>query len=261
MHTLVIDAGNSQTAIGLFVDDTLVQQWRLSTHRHYTADELAWQMHGIFVRAKRVPEDIDYIMIASVVPWLDKPLSEACIQIFSSQAQFVGKDCRPINMPINYQPISDVGADRLVNAAAAKDEFGAPVIVVDCGTATTFDLVDASGAYSGGLIIPGAETALEALCQRAARLPEVSFTRCTKLLAQDTVHSLQAGSYWAVIDSISGIVRRLQTQTDFTHAPIVLTGGIGDCIYQDLNFCVAYRPHLTLRGLYMLNMSTIKTEK
>ncbi len=249
---LVVDIGNTQMVFGIFKGEDLLCHWRLSSNHHLTSDELAWQLHGMFEQFGQSPTVIDGIMIASVVPHLDTVLNEACERICGNSAAFVGSPEVKTGMAIDYKNPREVGADRIVNAVAAKELFGAPVIVLDCGTATTFDIVSPRGHYAGGLIIPGMEVSLEALCQRAAKLPEVSVTRTETLIGRDTVSSMQAGAYWASVDGIRGIIHRLQAIAAYAAAPVVATGGLSEQLLTEIPEITAHRPHLTLDGLRLL---------
>jgi type III pantothenate kinase len=249
---LVVDIGNTQMVFGLFEGEKLCSHWRLSSSHSLTSDELAWQLHGMFEQFGHQPKNIDGIMAASVVPHLDNTLSEACERICGVPAIFVGSPDVKTGMAIDYKNPYEVGADRIANAIAAREAFGAPVIVLDCGTATTFDIVSPQGHYAGGLIIPGMEISLEALCQRAAKLPEISITRTETLIGRDTVTSMQAGSYWATIDAIRGLIGRLHAIEEYASAPIIATGGLSEKLLEDIPEITTHRAYLILDGLHLL---------
>jgi len=249
---LVVDIGNTQMVFGIFKGEELLCHWRLSSNHHLTSDELAWQLHGMFEQFEQNPAAIDGIMAASVVPHLDATLSAACERICSKITAFVGTQDVKTGMAIDYKNPREVGADRIVNAVAAKAAFGAPVIVLDCGTATTFDLVSTKGHYAGGLIIPGMEVSIEALSQRAAKLPEVSVMRTDTLIGRDTVSSMQAGAYWASVDGLKGIIGRLKAMDEYASAPVVATGGLSSQLLEDIPEIGEHRAHLTLDGLRLL---------
>jgi len=249
---LVVDIGNTQMVFGLFEGEKLCSHWRLSSSHSLTSDELAWQLHGMFEQFGHQPKQIDGIMAASVVPHLDNTLSDACERICGMPAAFVGNPDVKTGMAVDYKNPREVGADRIANAIAAREGFGAPVIVLDCGTATTFDIVSPQGHYAGGLIIPGMEISLEALCQRAAKLPEVSFTRTETLIGRDTVTSIQAGSYWAAVDAIKGLIGRLHADGNYSQAPIIATGGLSEKLLDDVPEITTHQAHLTLEGLRLL---------
>jgi len=249
---LVVDIGNTQMVFGLFEGEKLCSHWRLSSSHSITSDELAWQLYGMFEQFGHQPKNIHGIMAASVVPHLDTTLSEACERICGIPAAFVGSQEVKTGMAVDYKNPREVGADRIANAIAARAAFGAPVIVLDCGTATTFDIVSPQGHYAGGLIIPGIEISLEALCQRAAKLPEVTITRTETLIGRDTVTSMQSGSYWAAVDAIKGLIGRLHAIEEYASAPIVATGGLSEKLLHDIPEITAHRAHLTLDGLRLL---------
>jgi len=249
---LVADIGNTQMVFGLFKGEELVTDWRLSSERQLTADELAWQLHGMFEQSGYSAAQVAGIMVASVVPHLDAPLADACERICAKRPAFVGSSDVKTGMAVDYKNPRDVGADRIVNAIAARELFGAPSIVLDCGTATTFDLISPQGHYAGGLIMPGIELALSALCRRAARLPEVSIKRSDTLIGRDTISSLQAGSYWAAVDAIAGLIQRLRREPGYQDAPVIATGGLISLLIEDLPQIDHHLPYLTLSGLYML---------
>jgi len=249
---LCIDVGNTQLVFGLYEDAKLILHWRLSTSNHITSDELSWQLYGMFSQFKHDPKSIDGIMIASVVPHLDSVLREACMQTCACHAFFIGDSDVKTGMAVDYKNPREVGADRIANAIAAREDYGYPAIVLDCGTATTFDLISDKGHYAGGLIIPGMDIALMALCKRAAKLPEVSVAATKTLIGRDTISSMQAGSYWAAVDGLSGIIQRLHALDIYSDAPVIATGGLASRICDDMPNITSLEPHLTLNGLYIL---------
>ncbi|MES0371063.1 MAG: type III pantothenate kinase [Mariprofundaceae bacterium] len=249
---LTVDIGNTQMVFGIFMGEELLCHWRLSSNHHLTSDELAWQLHGMFEQFGHQPLDIDGIMAASVVPHLDMTLSEACERICKKPVAFVGSSDVKTGMAVDYKNPKEVGADRIANAIAAKAAFGAPVIVLDCGTATTFDVISAQGHYAGGLITPGMALSIEALSQRAAKLPEVSITRTDTLIGRDTITSMQAGTYWSSVDGLRGIIARLQQIDEYASAPVIATGGLSEQLLEDIPEITAHLPYLTLDGLRLL---------
>ena len=249
---LCIDVGNTQIVFGLYHDDKLSCHWRLSSNAHVTSDELSWQLHGMFSQFNHNAKAIDGIMIASVVPHLDSVLREACMQTCACPTAFIGDSDVKTGIAMDYKNPREVGADRIASAIAARESYGSPSIVLDCGTATTFDLINNQGHYAGGLIIPGMDIALTALCQRAAKLPEVSVTATDTLIGRDTISSIQAGSYWAAVDGLSGIIKRLHGLDEYRDAPVIATGGLAARIHTDMPSITALDPNLTLHGLYIL---------
>jgi len=251
-HLMVCDIGNTQMVFGIYANDFLTGTWRLSSNLHLTPDELAWQMRGMFSQLQQKAEHVDGIIAASVVPQLDTTLCDACRRICNHAPVFVGSAEVRTGMAIDYKNPKEVGADRIVNAIAAREQFGAPVIVLDCGTATTFDVVSGEGHYAGGLILPGIEVAAEALASRAAKLPAFSMQRIPFAIGRDTISSMQIGSYWGAIGALTEIIHRLQAQQGYAHAPVIATGGLSRMLYEDIREITAHVPDLTLQGLHIL---------
>ncbi|MDQ6990058.1 MAG: type III pantothenate kinase [Mariprofundaceae bacterium] len=249
---LTVDVGNTQMVFGLYHGDELQAHWRLSSNHHLTSDELSWQLYGMFSQFKLDAQALDGIMIASVVPHLDAVLQEACLQTCAQDAAFVGSAEVKTGLAIDYKNPREVGADRIANAVAARDLYGCPAIVLDCGTATTFDVISADGHYVGGLIIPGIEVALEALCQRAAKLPEIALAPVQDLIGRDTVSSMQAGVYWSAVDGLNGISQRLLAEDGYADAHIIATGGLASRLLDDMPHIKLFEPYLTLKGLLIL---------
>ncbi len=249
---LTVDVGNTQMVFGLYHDDHLCAHWRLSSNQQLTSDELSWQLYGMFSQFKHQPQGLDGIMIASVVPHLDEVLREACVQTCALEPAFVGTAEVKTGMAIDYKNPREVGADRIANAVAARELYGCPAIVLDCGTATTFDVISAQGNYVGGLIIPGIEVALEALCQRAAKLPEIAIAPVDVLIGRDTVSSMQAGVYWSAVYGLNGIIKRLQAEDGYAESAVIATGGLAGRLQGDMPNIKVLEPYLTLKGLLIL---------
>jgi len=246
---LAVDIGNTCMVFGLYRDNTLAGHWQLSSESNITSDELALKLHGLTGCKK---DAIQGILAASVVPHLDGALTEACSKVFGTVPAFVGDSNVKTGMAVDYKNPHEVGADRIANAVAAREQFGSPVIVMDCGTATTFDIVSPQGHYAGGLILPGVELALAALCRRAARLPEISFGKTETLIGRDTVGSMQAGSYWGAVEALNGIIHRIHALTSYENAPVIATGGHIEPMLEDISGITEYRSRLTLEGLLLL---------
>jgi len=247
---LLVDIGNTCMVFGLYRDDTLTDHWQLSSERNMTSDELALNLQGLTAQYKQ--NNIRGILAASVVPHLDSMLTEACRKVFDMTPAFVGTDDVKTGMAVDYKNPREVGADRIANAVAAREQFGSPVLIMDCGTATTFDIVSPEGHYAGGLILPGTALALAALSGRAARLPEVSFGKTDTLIGRDTVSSMQAGSYWGTVEALSGIIRKLHAFTGYEDAPVIATGGQATPVIEDISGITEHCPRLTLEGLLLL---------
>jgi type III pantothenate kinase len=247
---LAIDAGNTHTVFGLFRGDHLQADWRVATRKEITADELGILVQALFERAGINRSEVDGIIVSSVVPDLNEVLRVTGERYFDCQPVFVGPGLKT-GMPILYENPHEVGADRIVNAIAAKERYGAPVIVLDFGTATTFDVVSAGGEYLGGIIAPGIEVSAEALFEKAARLHRVSIRKPERVIGRHTEQSLQSGLFFGYISLVEGLVRRVRKELG-VDAPVVATGGLARVFEPELEFLHAVDPGLTLDGLRLV---------
>jgi type III pantothenate kinase len=247
---LTIDAGNTNTVLGVHEGETLVASWRLTTRREQTADEYGILVRNLFSSSGIDPAGITGIALASVVP----PLTSVLVAL---SRQYLGHDPLVVEpgvktgMPILYEPPSDVGADRIVNGVAAFAAYGGPVIVVDFGTATTFDVVTKKGEYVGGVICPGIGISADALFQRAARLPRVDVRDPGKVIGRSTVASIQAGLYFGYAAMCEGIIGRIRAELG-EKAPAVGTGGLAETLAAEIPSLQAVDPVLTLTGLRLI---------
>jgi type III pantothenate kinase len=246
---LTLDAGNSNITLGVYAETELRAHWRLRTERAGTADEYGVLFRGLFAAAGHDPAALVGIVVASVVSPLDATLARACREYLGLEPVFVGTDIQP-DVPNRYRPASDVGADRLVDVLAAIRRHGVPVIVIDCGTATTFDVVSREGEYLGGAIAPGIGISVEALFQAAPRLPRVEWRKPPSVVGQSTVESLQSGVVWGFVSQIEGMVRRLQEVVG-EDARVVATGGLAAIIAGATDVIDVVDPFLTLEGLHL----------
>lgn len=244
---LAVDAGNTQTALGLFDGEDLRADWRIATRKELTSDELGVTFLALFGAAGRTPAEVDGMIVASVVPDWNRSLEEVGRRYFGRAPLFVEPGVKT-GLPILYDNPHEVGADRIVNAVAAVHRYGAPVIVLDFGTATTFDVVSAKGEYLGGVIAPGLGISAEALFQRAARLSRVDVRRPARVIGRNTQESVQAGLFHGYVGLIEGLVRRIRAELG-SEAPVVATGGIAAVFEDALPFLDAVDPGLTLDGL------------
>src|SRR5579863_3254625 len=230
---LVLDVGNTNTVLGVFSSATvageisygpLIANWRVATTKTQTVDEYGvlfrnlFAMNGIEFRA------VQGTVISSVVPPLDSTLREVCERYFHSRPLFIEPGVKT-GMPVHYDNPAEVGADRIVNSVAAFEKFGGPCIVVDFGTATTFDVVSKNGEYLGGVITPGIGVSADALFARTARLPRVDIRKPPRVLATNTVNSVQSGLYYGYLGLIDGILERLIAELG-ENVTVVATGGL-----------------------------------
>jgi type III pantothenate kinase len=246
---LVIDVGNSNTVLGVYRKQDLLHCWRLTTARDRTADEWGILIRTLFHLGDISNGTVAAIVVSSVVPPARPALEEVALHYFGLQALFI-EATMDLGMPVLYKPPGDVGADRIVNAIAAYEEFGGPVIVVDFGTATTFDAISLEGEYLGGVIAPGIGISSEALFLRAARLPRVEVRQPEKVIGESTVASMQSGLYWGYAGLVDGVLRRMKEELETPH--VVATGGLAELIFPACEEIDSVEKNLTLEGMRLI---------
>lgn len=252
----VLDVGNTNTVAGVFRSDgnggyrQLVAHWRLGTNRTQTVDEYGVLLRNLFAMAELEPSAIDGIIVSSVVPPLDSTLREVCQRYFGCKPLFVEPGVKT-GMPIQYDNPQEVGADRIVNGVAAFEKYGGPCIVVDFGTATTFDCVSAKGEYMGGVICPGIGISAEALFARTARLPRVDIRRPQRVIGSNTVGSLQSGLFYGYLALVDGLLERLLGEMGAS-TKVVATGGLAALIGNESKYISTVDDLLTLDGLRII---------
>jgi len=247
---LVIDVGNSNTVLGIYQGNELKQDWRVGTDKNRTVDEYAMLINNLFSLSGLKFTDLDDVIISCVVPPMLNTLERLCQQYFNLDAYVVGPGIKT-GMPIQYDNPREVGADRIVNAVAAYEKCKCGLVVVDFGTATTFDVISADGAYQGGAIAPGVGISADALFARASKLPRVEFARPPQIVAKNTVNSMQAGIFFGYVGLVEGIVGRMQKELDGA-AKVVATGGLAAPIAEATDSIDQVEPFLTLEGLRIL---------
>lgn len=247
---LAIDIGNSQTVVGLFQGEILVRQWRLTSQLHRTADELGIQIRTLFRDADLDPEAVTRMAVASVVPPLTPEFRRAGEETFGVPTLVI--DGRvDTGVVLEVPDPSSVGADRIVNVVAARARHGAPAIVVDMGTATTFDAVDAAGRFIGGAIAPGIGISAEALFARGARLARIEILAPSRVIGRTTEENLQSGIFFGAVGQIDEIVRRMVAELG--GAPIVVaTGGLAEAVAPHSTTIRVVDPDLTLHGIRLV---------
>lgn len=244
---LVVDVGNTHTAAGVYSGDELLHEWRLSTDRGATVDELAGRHDQILRLRGGSLADIDDVVVCSVVPALTSAYEDLSHKYMDNAALVLGPDIET-GITIRIETPSELGPDRLANAVAVWQRFGTASIVVDFGTATTFDAISSSGEYLGGAIAPGLETSLEALSSRAARLLKVDVRAPDSVIGRSTVESMQSGLIYGTVGQVDGIVARLRAELGDPVA-VVATGGLGSLITPLSETISEHDPQLTLDGL------------
>ena len=247
---LAIDVGNTETLIGVFPGDELRWHWRMATRPDRTADELALLFGGFLeLEGLSFDQEITGVSLASVVPRQTQALREMVPRYFGFPPVVVEPGTKT-GMPILYDNPKEVGADRIANAVAANARYGAPVIVVDLGTATNFDVVSANGEYLGGVLAPGLQVSADALFARTARLPRVELVPPRSVVAKTTVESLQAGLIYGTVDMIDGLVERIQKEVGV--GEVVATGGLAPIVAGESRTITQHEPWLTLEGLRLI---------
>ena len=247
---LTIDVGNTNTVLGVHDGEELKAHWRLTTRREQTSDEYGILIRSLFLASGIDPDAIAGVALASVVPPLTPGLVALSRQ-YLKQDPLVVEPGVKTGMPILYEPPSAVGADRIVNGVAAYAAYGGPVIVVDFGTATTFDVVSRKGEYIGGVICPGVGISADALFQRAARLTRVDVRDPGKVIGTSTVTSIQSGLYFGYAAMVEGILARIRAELA-EMARAVATGGLAETLAAELPSIEAVDPVLTLTGLRLI---------
>jgi len=247
---VLVDVGNTNTVFGVYQGEELVDSFRLSTDHERTADEYGALLLPLFTLAGLDPRQSEAVVISSVVPPLHLTLDHMARRYFGKKPLFIEPGVKT-GMPIRYDNPSEVGADRIVNAVAARERFGAPVVVVDFGTATTFDVVNAAGEYAGGIICPGILISAEALFAQASRLYQVDVRRPPELVGRNTATAMQAGIYYGYIGLVDGILERLLAEIPGVRT-VVATGGQADLIAAGSKYIREVDPLLTLVGLKLI---------
>jgi type III pantothenate kinase len=243
---LAIDVGNTQTVFGLFDGDRLAEQFRVGTDPRHTADELA-----VMLRSFVELDSLDGIVLSATVPQLVREY-EAFAERWAGVDLLVLGPGVPTGVPIRYDDPREVGPDRIANAVAARERHGAPVIVVDFGTSTNFDIVSGAGEYLGGVLAPGIEVSMDALFARAARLLKVPFEAPERVIGKTTTQGLQSGLVYGFAGQVDGIVAHIRDELDAPEAPVVATGGLAELIAPHSQTIAKVDPELTLQGLRLV---------
>ncbi len=248
---LVVDAGNTNTVFGVYRGEVLAESFRLSTDLERTADEYGATLVTLLARASLDVRDVGAVIVSSVVPPLNPTLERLARGFFGQRPLFVEPGIRT-GMPIRYDNPAEVGADRIVNAVAARHLFGAPAVVVDFGTATTFDIVNPQGEYAGGIISPGILISAEALFAHASRLYRVDVKPPAQLVGRNTAAAMQAGIFFGYVGLVDGILERLKAEIPGLEI-VVATGGQAEMIAAGSRHIRHVEPQLTLIGLRLIH--------
>ena len=249
---LVIDVGNTNTVVGVFDGEKLVQSWRVRTVANHTVDEYGMLIYSLYKSSKISTKSISDIIIACVVPPMLNILEPLCEKYFHIKPLIVEPGIKT-GMPIQYDNPREVGADRIVNAVAAFEKYKTDLIIVDFGTATTFDYVSAKGEYLGGCIAPGIVISSEALFERASKLPRVEFKKPKTIIAKDTISSMQAGIMFGYAGLVDGIVERMKAEAK-SNPKVIATGGLAVVIAPETKSIEVVDENLTLEGLRIIHL-------
>jgi type III pantothenate kinase len=248
---LAIDAGNTNIVFAICEDDKVRAQWRATTNTARTADEYAVWLAELLALEKLTFADVNQAIIATVVPAALFDLRSFCRRYLKCDPLVVG-DGVNLGIGVKVDRPDAVGADRLVNAVAAHERYQGALIVVDFGTATTFDVVGANGDYEGGVIAPGVNLSVEALHRAAAMLPRVAVQRTPNVIGKDTVPAMQSGIYWGYVALIEGLVARIKTEYG-KPMTVIATGGLASLFHKQIDAIEHYDPDLTIRGLVLIH--------
>ena len=253
MSLLCIDVGNSHTAVGVFDRDRLTADWRVTTDVRRTADEWAVLLSGLLHGSAGL-EDVDGICICSTVPVVLHELRSMAAEYLSSVHTVVVGPGVKTGLPVLMDNPREVGTDRIANAIAALDLVSGPCIIVDLGTATTFDVVNGNGEYVGGAIAPGVEISLAALGERGAQLRQVELERPRSVIAKNTIEALQSGAVFGFAGQIDGIVSRMAAElpTPRSGLTVIATGLVDSAVLTECTSITSSEPHLTLHGLRLI---------
>lgn len=246
----VIDVGNTNIVLGIYEDKNLLCHWRISTNRAATVDEYGMMVFNLFQHAGIKFEQIEGVIISSVVPPLMFALENLCLKYINKVPLVVGPGIKT-GLNIRYENPREVGADRIVNAVAGIENYGAPLIIVDFGTATTFCYIDETNQYMGGAIAPGIGISTEALYRSAAKLPRIDLIKPKSTVGRNTVSSMQAGIIYGYAGQVDGIVNRMQEEFKVT-AKVIATGGLAELISAESKTIQVVNPLLTLQGLQLI---------
>lgn len=248
---LVFDVGNTNIVLGLYDGDKMIYHWRAATNELKTADEYAASLGMMFQLDGVTFDMVTDIIISSVVPPVNPTLEYLCRRYFHVEPMMVGPGMKT-GLNILYDNPRELGADRIVNAVAGITLYGGPLIIIDLGTATTFCAIDEKKRYLGGAVTPGIGISMEALFQRASKLPRIELTPAASVICKNTVSAMQSGIYYGAIGQVDGIVRRMKKEMGYKEIKVIATGGLADLIASQSETIDVIDPLLTLKGLYIL---------
>ena len=248
---LTIDVGNTNITLGVFENETLKGTFRMTTKRSRTSDEYGFNICGILEHRNIMPQDIKDVIITSVVPDIMHSLTSGIIKYLNIKPIIVSAGIKTGIRIVTENP-KEIGPDRIVDAVAGYEQYGGPIIVVDFGTATTYDLIGEKGTFEAGITAPGIETAGRSLWGGAAMLPAIEIRKPKSILAQETISSMQAGLVYGAIGQTEYIVQKIKEECGYDNIKVVATGGLGKIIADETDCIDIYDPDLTLTGLRLI---------
>lgn len=248
---LTIDVGNTNITLGVFENETLKGTFRMTTKRSRTSDEYGFNICGILEHRNIMPQDIKDVIVASVVPDIMHSLTSGIIKYLNIKPIIVSAGIKTGIRIVTENP-KEIGPDRIVDAVAGYEQYGGPIIVVDFGTATTYDLIGGKGTFEAGITAPGIETAGRSLWGGAAMLPAIEIRKPKSILAQETISSMQAGLVYGAIGQTEYIVQKIKEESGYGNIKVVATGGLGKIIADETDCIDIYDPDLTLTGLRLI---------
>jgi type III pantothenate kinase len=246
-----MDVGNTNIKTALFEGTELVKYWRVSTNTTYTSDEYGILLHNLFVHGGLKMEDVEGVVISSVVPTINFTLEHMCQNYFHKEPMTVVPGIRT-GINIKYENPRELGSDRIANAVAAYEQYGGPCIFIDFGTATSFGVVNEKGAFLGGCICPGIKLASEALVSGAAKLPRFELVRPEAVIGRTTVQNLQAGLFYGYVGQVNYIIHKMKQEIGNDKAFVVATGGMSRLISPESKEIDKLDGLLTLKGLRLI---------
>jgi type III pantothenate kinase len=247
---LAIDVGNTNIVLGVYQGKQLIHHWRISTNRSSTVDEYGMMVYNLFQHAGIRIDSLDGVVISSVVPPLMFVLENLSLKYLRKEPLIVGPGMKT-GLNVRTENPKEVGADRIVNAVAGIELYGPPLIIVDFGTATTFDFIDAQGNLLGCAVAPGIGISTEALYQKAAKLPRIELVKPKSTVGRNTVTAMQAGIIFGFAGQVDGIVERMQHEYQ-TKMKVIATGGLAELIAEESRVIEVVNPFLTLEGLQII---------
>lgn len=247
----VLDVGNTNTVLGVFHNNKLEQEWRIKTDRYKTEDEFGVLIKSLFEDRAVSLSDISTIVISSVVPPIMRALEKMCRIYFNIEPIIVGKEMTKPLLKMLYPHPGELGADRIVNAIGGIEAYGAPLIIIDFGTATTYCYIDSDGAYIGGLIAPGIHISMDALYQKAAKLPKIEIEAPEQVIGRSTVEAMKSGVFYGYVAQVDGIIKQIEKEVK-VKPKVIATGGLASLISDASEMIDVVNLHLTLEGLNII---------